>query len=118
MSHILIVSENNELSLAIKFVLRREGHDVEIASTFCDAESYLYQGHHADVVMIDADATHHCRSASRASEKLKGISGGRIIYLATKSDEDGPRKGSDSTLYKPFTACDVQREVRDAIAKS
>ncbi len=118
MAKVMIISENNELSLAIKYVLRREGHDVEIMPTFCESEAYLYSGGNSAVILIDSDAIHHCRAGKRASEKLRSITKGnaRIIYLATKGSDNASAEGADTIVYKPFTAHDIQTEVRNALA--
>lgn len=116
MANVMIVSENMELSLAIKYVLRRDGHNVEILPTFCESEAYLYNGGRASIIFIDSDAVHHCRSSKRASEKLKAISkNAKIIYLTTKGQDTAPAEGADAIIYKPFTAHEIQTEVRDAI---
>jgi DNA-binding response OmpR family regulator len=117
MAKIMIISEDNELSIAMKHVMRREGHDVEIMPTFCESEAFLYGGGKTDMIFIDIDAIHHCRSAARATEKLKSISrNARVICLATKGQNIEPTQGADSIIYKPFTAHEIQTEVNHAVA--
>ena len=119
MSAILIICDENELALALKHVLRGDGHgtNIETVSSFCEAETLIHRISF-DLVVVDGDMKPRCRTMQRASERIKRLRPRAKILFMT-SDSDSTREASvsaDAIIVKPFTSCDIIREAHHALA--
>ena len=119
MTRVLIVEDEESFSEALSFMLRREGFEVEVASTGTDAlEQFDQRG--ADLILLDlmlpgVSGTEVCRTI-RAKSMVP------IIMLTAKDGEIdkvvGLEMGADDYVTKPFSSRELLARVRAVLRRN
>lgn len=121
-SSVLIVEDEESISLSLEFLLRKEGYDVSCARDGAAALQMLAQ-RVPDMVLLDVmlplvDGFELCRMM-RANPALEKT---RIMLLTARCRESevarGLGLGADAYLTKPFSTRELMETVRRLISGS
>jgi DNA-binding response OmpR family regulator len=113
---ILIVDDDPNIVLALRFLMEKEGYSVRVATDGAAAMAAIVR-HRPDVVLLDAmmplqNGLEVC-AAVRAKAELAAT---RIVILSAKGLERerkmGLGAGADEYITKPFSTREVLRVVR------
>ena len=119
MTHVLVVEDEDSISDALSYLLRKEGYDVTVAA---DGDSALVEydrtGH--DLVLLDlmlpgTSGTEVCRA-------LRARSAVPVIMVTAKDSEVdkvvGLELGADDYVTKPFSSRELVARVRAVLRRS
>ena len=118
MTRVLIVEDEESFSEALSFMLRREGHEVEVAADGNDAVD-LFERRGADLILLDLmlpgiPGTEVCRTIRLKSQVP-------IIMLTAKDGEIdkvvGLEIGADDYVTKPFSSRELLARVRAVLRR-
>ncbi|MGI8697355.1 MAG: winged helix-turn-helix domain-containing protein [Mycobacteriales bacterium] len=118
MSRVLLVEDEESFSDALSFMLRREGFEVDIATTGTDGLAE-FERRGADVVLLDLmlpglSGTEVCRS-------LRARSSVPIIMLTARDSEIdkvvGLELGADDYVTKPFSSRELVARIRAVLRR-
>ena len=116
MKNILIIEDNKEIALQIKKYLRKNGYNVELASSFYEASYKMNID--IDVALLDINLPD--KDGEDLIEKLKSKDI-RVIVTTVKNDEDfiisSIDKGADDYLTKPFSLAILRARI-DAVLRT
>ncbi|MDU5913560.1 MAG: response regulator transcription factor [Anaerococcus vaginalis] len=116
MKNILIIEDNKEIALQIKKYLRKNGYNVELASSFYEASYKMNID--IDVALLDINLPD--KDGEDLIEKLKSKDI-RVIVTTVKNDEDfiisSLDKGADDYLTKPFSLAILRARI-DAVLRT
>ena len=116
MKNILIIEDNKEIALQIKKYLRKNGYNVELASSFYEASYKMNID--IDVALLDINLPDKDGEALIEKLKSKDI---RVIVTTVKNDEDfiisSLDKGADDYLTKPFSLAILRARI-DAVLRT
>ena len=119
MTKILVVEDENSLSEAISFLLRKEGFEVEIAEDGISAVA-LFEKKGADLILLDLmlpglSGTEVCR-------QIRTKSSVPIIMLTAKDSEVdkvvGLELGADDYVTKPYSSRELIARIRAVLRRS
>jgi len=119
MTKILVVEDENSLSEAISFLLRKEGFEVEIAEDGVKAVAQFEQNG-ADLILLDLmlpglSGTEVCR-------QIRAKSPVPIIMLTAKDSEVdkvvGLELGADDYVTKPYSSRELIARIRAVLRRS
>jgi len=123
MVSILIVDDNEPLAETLAQGLRRDGHEVEIATDGGKADRLVEQGDFAlvitDIFMPDVDGVELIRRLGpfrEAGGRVIAMSGGTASIEADLYLKAANSFGADVVLQKPFSIKDVCAMVRELLA--
>jgi two-component system response regulator RegX3 len=118
MTRVLVVEDEESFSDALSFMLRREGYEVEIASTGTEALS-TFDRSGADLVLLDLmlpglSGTEVCR-------ELRARSHVPIIMVTARDSEIdkvvGLELGADDYVTKPFSSRELVARIRAVLRR-
>jgi two-component system response regulator RegX3 len=118
MTRILVVEDEESFSDALSFMLRREGYEVEVASTGIEALQ-MFERSGADLVLLDLmlpglSGTEVCRELrSRSHVPI-------IMVTARDSEVDkvvGLELGADDYVTKPFSSRELAARIRAVLRR-
>ncbi|HEU5265323.1 MAG TPA: response regulator transcription factor [Jatrophihabitans sp.] len=118
MTRILVVEDEESFSDALSFMLRREGYEVEVASTGVEALQ-LFDRTGADLVLLDLmlpglSGTEVCR-------ELRAKSHVPIIMVTARDSEVdkvvGLELGADDYVTKPFSSRELAARIRAVLRR-
>ncbi|MDU2830660.1 MAG: response regulator transcription factor, partial [Anaerococcus sp.] len=116
MKNILIIEDNKEIALQIKKYLRKNGYNVELASSFYEASYKMNID--IDVALLDINLPD--KDGEDLIEKLKSKDI-RVIVTTVKNDEDfiidALDQGADDYLTKPFSLAILRARI-DAVLRT
>ena len=122
---LLVVEDEPDLADVIARGLRRDGHAVDVAHTFVDADIKLRSAGYdlavLDWNLPDGSGLQLCRDL--VSGDLPTLEGGRpkILMLTARDDVDdrvaGLDSGADDYLVKPFAFAELSARVRSLIRR-
>ncbi len=117
---ILIVEDEDNIALALRHVLKREGWDVTHV-TEGDAALAVIQSEHPDLILLDVmlpgmSGYEVCQSV-RLDESLSDV---RILMMTARGNAMERRKGlalgADGFIAKPFDLSDLMTKARALLA--
>lgn len=116
MKNVLIIEDNKDIALQIKKYLTKDGYEVEIASSFYEAEYKMNID--IDVALLDINLPDKDGHHLIARLKDKDI---RVIVITVKNDEDfiieSLDQGADDYLIKPFSLAILRARI-DAVLRT
>lgn len=103
MKHILLVEDNLSLINGLSFAVKKQGYDIDIARTSCEASAIWADGKY-DLVILDVSLPDG--SGFDVCKKIRQISKVLIIFLTAADEETDIIKGldigGDDYITKPF----------------
>ena len=117
---VLIADDEPNIVVSLEFLMKREGHEVQVARDGPAALEYIRRERPAlvllDVMMPGLSGFEVCQ-AVRADESLAGV---KIVMLSAKGrDTDlakGRALGADAYVTKPFSTRELAEIVRSLLA--
>lgn len=118
MTRVLVVEDEDSFSEALSYMLRREGFDVDVASTGTDALAQ-FERRGPDIVLLDlmlpgTPGTEVCRA-------LRATSTVPIIMLTARDSEVdkvvGLELGADDYVTKPFSSRELVARIRAVLRR-
>ena len=116
MKNVLIIEDNKDIALQMKKYLTKDGYEVEIASSFYEAEYKMNID--IDVALLDINLPD--KDGHHLIERLKDKDI-RVIVITVKNDEnfiiESLDRGADDYLTKPFSLAILRARI-DAVLRT
>lgn len=118
---ILIVEDNSEIAIGIEFLLRREGHDVEVVGTAADAIECVEE-FWPELAFIEANLPD--RDGFTLCQQLRAIpteEPPHIVLLASDTADDladrAKLAGADDFVGIPFVTLELLARVKSVLSE-
>lgn len=112
---ITIVEDNESVANGIAFVLRDEGHSVDLLHDGLEADEFLSQDRNSDLIILDRNLPG--QSGIEVLQALRARNDRRPVLLLTARSETSDRvegldAGADDYLVKPFEMDELLARIR------
>jgi len=118
MAKLLLIDDDESLTELLSDYLRKQGHNVSIASDGLDGVRQLF-AHKPDLVVLDVTMPY--RDGWQTLERIREMSQIRVIMLTARAEEmevlKGFSLGADDYVTKPFSFAQLAARVNAVLAK-
>jgi DNA-binding NtrC family response regulator len=114
---VIVADDDPDAREALHAVLARMGANVHVAASGWELLSLLANHEHVDLVIADVCMPMPSGIDALAMARTAGISAAFVLIsgACTAEVKAAARKLNASTLAKPFTACELRREIEQLV---